>query len=330
MKFKAYVVNENMNNFYGRIEYKELSFLPQGDLLINVKYSSLNYKDALSAIGNRGVTKKYPHIPGIDAAGIVVESGSSDFSKGDKVIVTGYDLGAKTFGGYSEYLRVPSDLVLKLPDNLSLKESMIYGTAGFTAALSVFKIEKITSNKKDDEILVTGASGGVGSLSISVLQKAGFKNITAATGKLDKINFLKTIGAANVIDRRLLHDESKAPLLHGRWGNAVDVVGGETLEYIIKCAKEGAAVASCGLVKSNLLNLTVFPFILRGVSLLGIDSAHCGMEIKKEIWNKLANDWKTESLDLFYEEISMAELNNRIKEILDGKIVGRVLVNIDK
>jgi acrylyl-CoA reductase (NADPH) len=330
MKFKAFVVRENEGKFRRKIEEKKLDFLPQRNLLINVKYSSLNYKDAMSAVGNKGVTKNYPHIPGVDAAGIVVDSKSPDFSKGDEVLVTGFEMGSYSFGGFSEYLRVPAEWVLKLPKNLSLRESMIYGTAGFTAALSIYKIEKITTNYKNDEVLVTGASGGVGSLSIAILKRSGYKNITAATGKLNEINFLKSIGADNVIDRKFLKDESKRLLLHSRWGNAVDVVGGDILENIIRSTKEGGAVASCGLVNSNSLNLSVFPFILRGVSLLGIDSAHCKMEIRKEIWNKLANEWKIESLDELCEEISMDELNDRIDEILKGKIIGRVLINMDK
>jgi putative YhdH/YhfP family quinone oxidoreductase len=330
MNFRAFVVQENEGKFQGSIEKKNLDFLPQKNLLINVKYSSLNYKDALSAVGNKGVTRNYPHIPGVDAAGIVVESKSSDFSEGDEVLVTGFEMGSNSFGGFSEYLRVPADWALKLPNNLSLRESMIYGTAGFTAALSVYKIEKVTSNAKGDEVLVTGASGGVGSLSIAILKRSGYKNITAATGKLNQINFLKKIGADNVIDRKFLKDESKRPLLHSKWGNAVDVVGGDILEYIVRSTKEGGAVASCGLVSSNSLNLSVFPFILRGVSLLGIDSAHCKMEMRKEIWNKMANEWKVESLDMLCKEIAMDELDDKIDEILKGKMIGRVLVNMDK
>ncbi len=328
MKFLAFVAEEIGGKIETRIVEKNADFLPKGDLLISVKYSSLNYKDALSATGHKGVTKRYPHIPGIDAGGIVVKSNSKLFSEGDEVIVTGFELGADVFGGFSEYVSVPSEWVLKLPNGLSLKEAMVYGTAGFTAALSLFRIEKNSLSKKEDEFLVTGATGGVGSMSIAILRQAGYKNITAATGKIDKENFLKQIGANNVINREALISDSVKPLMHEKWGSVIDVVGGNILEQAIKATKTGGAIAICGLISNNSLNLSVYPLILRGVSLLGIDSAHCNMEIRKEVWNRLANDWKVKNLDVMYNEISLNELNDKIKDILNGKVVGRILINI--
>ncbi|MBC2581700.1 YhdH/YhfP family quinone oxidoreductase [Clostridium sp. DJ247] len=281
--FKAMVVNElEYNKFSREILTREISTLPEGDVLINVKYSSLNYKDALSSTGNKGVTKKYPHTPGIDASGIVIESTYKGFNAGDQVIVTGYDLGMNTSGGFGQYIRVPSDWVVKLPQNLSLKESMIYGTAGFTAALSIYKLITSGVSPNDGEILVTGATGGVGSITVSILNKLGYK-VIAATGKPESKDMLLKLGAKDIILREELYDKSGRALLKGKWAGVIDTVGGNLLATAIKSTKYGGSVTCCGNVASHELSISVYPFILRGISVLGVDSVQCPMDLRLKI-----------------------------------------------
>lgn len=325
--FKALMVSEENGKYIRRISERNINDLPQNDVLINVKYSSLNYKDALSAAGNKGVTRKYPHTPGIDAAGIVEESKSDKFRIGDEVLVTGYDLGMNTSGGFAEYIRVPSEWVVKLPKGLSLKESMIYGTAGLTAGLSVYALERCSEEKINGEVLVTGATGGVGSIAVAILSKMGYK-VTASTGKQDKIEFLKKLGAHEVIGREEVDDKSGKALLNRKWQAAVDTVGGNILATVIKQMDYRCSVAACGNVLSPELNTSVFPFILRGVNLLGINSAETPMELRVNIWQKLANEWKLDNLNDIYSECSLEELSDKIDLILKGKIAGRVLVKI--
>ena len=329
-KFDALVAHEENGKFILNIESVKIDDLPAGDVLINVKYSSLNYKDALSASGNKGITRRYPHTPGIDAAGIVVESTKKDFIAGDEVIVTGFDLGMNTPGGYGQFIRVPSDWVIKLPKSLTLKESMIYGTAGFTAALSLHNLEAdgLDHFAKED-ILITGATGGVGSLSIAILSKAGYKKITAVTGKIDKESFLKNIGASRIINRESIDDKSGKALLPIRWAAVIDSVGGNILATAIKSTVYGGSIAACGLTQSPILNTSVYPFILRGVKLLGSDSAHCNINIRKMLWNKLAGEWKPNTLNLIASECSLEELSGKIDLILQGNISGRVVVKLD-
>lgn len=328
--FKAMIVNEvKENKFEINIVNREIKDLPEGNILINVKYSSLNYKDALSSIGNKGVTRNYPHTPGIDAAGVVVESDNDKFKVYDKVIVTGYDLGMNTWGGYGEYIRVPSDWVVKLPENLSLKESMIYGTAGFTAALSVYKLINSGVKPEDGEILVTGATGGVGSTAISILSKLKY-HVIAATGKLNEKEMLISLGAKNIIDRNELDDTSKRALLKGKWAGVVDTVGGNMLSNAIKSTTYGGSVTCCGNVLSGELLTSIYPFILRGISLLGVDSVKCDMETRLKIWDHLASDWKVDTLDKNINEVSLEYLGLKIDQMLEGKHVGRTIVNIER
>ncbi len=328
-KFKAMVVSEHESNTYSRdIADKEISSLPEGDVLINVKYSSLNYKDALSATGNKGVTRKYPHTPGIDAAGVVAESINENFKVGDYVLVTGYDLGMNTSGGFGQYIRVPAEWVVKLPENLSLKESMIYGTAGFTAALSVYKLIASGINPSDGEILVTGATGGVGSIAVSILSKLGY-NVIAATGKPEAKEMLLETGAKDIILREELEDKSGRTLLKGRWAGVIDTVGGNILATALKSTKYGGSVTSCGNVASPELSTTVFPFILRGVSLLGVDSVQCPRELRLKLWNLLSKEWKPDNLTLNHKEVSLKDLDSKIQMILEGIIIGRTIVNLD-
>lgn len=326
-KFKAMIVKEIDGIFIREIGEKSIDELPAGDILIRVKYSSLNYKDALSATGNKGVTRKYPHTPGIDAAGVVEESSVKDFQIGDEVVVTGFDLGMNISGGFGEYIRVPKDWVVKLPNGLTIKESMIFGTAGFTAGLSLEKLEANGLRKSMGEILVTGATGGVGSLAVAILAKTGF-DVAAATGKTDKEHFLKSLGAKTILKREEVDNTSSKILLDTKWSGVIDTVGGNILAAAIKSTKYNCGVAACGLTQSPILSTTVYPFILRGVSLFGIDSAHCDMNLRLKIWNKLAHDWKPDKLDLIYQECSLEELNDKIDLILLGKITGRILVTL--
>lgn len=326
-RFKAFVVNEENGKFIQRIVDRNLAELPSGDVLINVKYSSLNYKDALSASGNKGVTRKYPHTPGIDAAGLVVETSSRQFKVGDEVLVTGYDLGMNTSGGFAEYIRVPTEWIVKLPQGLTLEESMIYGTAGFTAGLSLYRLIQCSKDEIKGEVLVTGATGGVGSLAVAILSKLGYK-VSASTGKRDKIEFLKNLGANEVIGREEVDDKSGKALLNRKWKAAVDTVGGNVLATVIKQMDYRCSVAACGNVLSPELNTSVFPFILRGVNLLGINSAETPMDLRLKIWGKLANEWKLGCLNEIYTECSLEQLSEKIDLILQGQITGRVIVKL--
>jgi putative YhdH/YhfP family quinone oxidoreductase len=289
-QFKAMIVEEHEGKkFTRRIGRRALSDLPVGPLLIRVRYSSLNFKDALSATGNPGVTRKFPHTPGIDAAGEVVEDASGTFQPGDQVVVTGWDLGMNTAGGYGEYIRIPAEWALALPTGLALRDSMILGTAGFTAGLCVDALaERVAPGVGD--ILVTGATGGVGSVAVAVLARAGYR-VVAVTGKADQAEFLKGLGASDVISRDALMENANRPMMKERWAGAVDVVGGEMLAAVLKSTCYGGTVTCCGLVGSPELPINVFPFILRGVSLLGIDSVHYPMAARPAVWNKLAKPW---------------------------------------
>ena len=324
--FKAFVVEEKEGKFSGKVQTKTIEDLPPGDLLIKVAYSSLNYKDALSASGNKGVTRKYPHTPGIDAAGIVAESKNAAFKVNDKVIVTSYDLGMNTDGGFGEYIRVPSEWAIKLPEDLSMKEAMIYGTAGLTAGMSVLRLTELVK-PEDGAIVVSGATGGVGSLSVAILSKLGY-TVTAITGKESEKEFLLNLGAKEIILRNEFEQQDKRPLLMSKFAGAIDTVGGAILENIIKSTKAMGVVTCCGNAASPQLNLTVFPFILRGVSLIGIDSQNYPMTLREKVWNKLAKEWKPAQLMNTYDEITLEELPEKTDLMLQGKLKGRTIVKI--
>jgi acrylyl-CoA reductase (NADPH) len=326
--FKAMVVTERENNqFIREIKDRTLDDLPKGDVLVKVKYSSLNYKDVLSATGNRGVTKKYPHTPGIDAAGIVAESQNKAFSVGDDVIVTSYDLGMNTSGGFAQYIRVPADWVVKMPEGLSPRESMIFGTAGFTAALSVYRLVDYGITPDMGRVLVSGATGGVGSIAVSILAKAGYE-VVAVNGIIDEKDFLIKIGAKEVISIEAAADSSGKPLLKGIWAGGIDTIGGEILATMIKSTQLGGGVTCCGNVGSHDLPLNVYPFILRGVTLMGIDSEKCPMPLRLKVWEKIASDWKLERLELLTTEVSLDELSERIDFILQRKHKGRTIIKL--
>ena len=326
--FKAMVVTEVENDrFVRNIEDRHLDDLPKGDVLVNVEYSSLNYKDVLSAIGNRGVTKNYPHTPGIDAAGRVVESLSKDFKAGDAVIVTSYDLGMNTSGGFGQYIRVPAEWVVKMPEDLSARESMIFGTAGFTAALSVFRLVDYGITPDMGRVVVSGATGGVGSIAVSILSKAGYE-VTAVNGVVDEKDFLFKICAKEVISIEEAIDSSGRPMLKGLWAGGIDTVGGEMLATTIKSTKDDGAVTCCGNVGSHDLPLNVYPFILRGVTLMGIDSQNCPMPMRLKVWNKIADEWKLDHLELLTTEVPLEGLDQRIDLILQRKHKGRTIVKL--
>ena len=329
INFKAMVVTEIAEKqFIREIKQRQIDDLPDGDVLINVKYSSLNYKDALSASGNKGVTKKYPHTPGIDAAGVVIESSSPDFKAGEEVLVTGYDLGMNTSGGYAEYIRVPANWVVKLPENLTLRESMVYGTAGFTAALSCFKLINSGVTPDKGPVLVTGATGGVGSIATSILAKSGYE-VVAVNGIVDEAGYLLELGAKEVISISDADDQSGRPLLKPRWAGAIDTVAGNLLSTAIKTTQYGGAVTCCGNVGSAELHSSIFPFIINGITLLGIDSVNCPVDMRMQVWNKVASDWKLEHLDKITTELpSLEALDDRIALILEGKSRGRAIVKI--
>jgi putative YhdH/YhfP family quinone oxidoreductase len=328
--FKAMVVSETADKkFIREVTQRNLEDLPAGELLIEVKYSSLNYKDALSASGNKGVTRKYPHTPGIDAAGTVVDCTNRSFVVGDQVVVTGFDLGMNTSGGFGQYISVPSGWAVKLPQGLSPKESMCYGTAGFTAALCVTRLLAGGLTKEQGEVLVTGATGGVGSIAIGVLGKLGF-DVVAATGKTGEKDFLTRLGAKTIISREEANDTSGRPLQKPRWAGVVDTVGGNILATALKTAKYGGLVAACGNAMSADLAVSVYPFILRGVSLLGVDSVEVPISTRLRTWQKLAQEWKVDFSGDLISECSLEELSPKIDQILQGAVRGRVVVDLSR
>jgi putative YhdH/YhfP family quinone oxidoreductase len=330
MPFKALWITEtDKGSFERRVVERNIDDLPPGEVVIHVHYSSLNYKDALSATGNKGITRQFPHTPGIDAAGVVEISRNELFAVGDEVIVTGYDLGMNTCGGFGQYIRVPASWVVKKPASLTLKECMIIGTAGFTAGCAVYKMELMRLLPDAGPIVVTGSTGGVGSLAVSILSKAGYE-VIAVTGKSNAWEYLQHLGASRMEDRSFVNDTSKKALLKPTWAGAVDTVGGNILATLLKGCKPEGCVVSTGLVDSPKLDTTVYPFILNGINLLGIGSAETPMPVRLAIWEKLSHDWNLkDKLPAIGKEVTLEELNNTyIDAILNGKIMGRIVVNL--
>lgn len=328
-RFRALMASETADKrVVCDVQERSIDELPAGDVLVRVHYSSLNYKDALSANGNRGVTKRYPHQPGIDAAGVVEESASPAFRPGDKIICTGFDLGMNTAGGFGEYIRVPADWLVALPANLSLRESMMYGTAGITAALCVNRLVELNVTPPSGDIVVTGATGGVGSIAVALLARLGYR-VVASTGKSKEQTLLKELGAAEVISREEVDDKSGKPLLSPRWAGAVDTVGGNTLSTVLRALKPHGVATCCGLVASAELYTTVLPFILRSVTLAGLDSVTTfPMDLRRVLWSRLAGDWKPAMLDRLARDVRIDQLKPEIERILRGEQVGRVVVDL--
>lgn len=324
--YLALVAEESDGEFRQIVKELSADDLPDHDVLVRVHYSSLNYKDALSASGNRGITKNYPHTPGVDAAGIVENSCDSRFNPGDKVIVTSYDLGMNTPGGFGEYIRVPGDWIVPLPDGLSLKESMMIGTSGLTAAIGLEKIISQRIQANEGSVLVTGATGGVGSFAVALLSHLDFK-VIAVTGKPDQKEWLLNIGAADVISRKDVTAVPGKPLLSSRWVAAIDTVGGTMLDAVIRQTAHNGVVTCCGNILGHQLETSIYPFILRGVSLMGIDSGIALMGDRKRIWNRLAAEWKLPALNALTTTCTPQELPGEIHKMLNGKQTGKKVVS---
>ena len=325
--FRAFRVDKTEDRRYPRsVVERDVDALPEGDLLIDVAYSSLNYKDALSATGNPGVTRNFPHTPGIDAAGTILESGSEDLPRGTEVIVIGFDLGMNTPGGFGQRIRVPAGWAVPMPEGLDPRSSMILGTAGFTAALCIDKLESAGMTADAGPVLVTGSTGGVGSVAVKLLAKLGYE-VHAGTGKADRHDYLHGLGANAIISREDLLAGAERPLGRETWGGVVDTVGGQILVNAVKSLRYGASAAACGLVASPDIPATVFPFILRHVNLLGIDSVELPVADKARIWEKLAGSWKLDGLEQLVEPLTLDTLSHAIDRILAGDMVGRGLVD---
>tara|TARA_B100000989_G_scaffold101535_1_gene74182 strand:+ start:2337 stop:3320 length:984 start_codon:yes stop_codon:yes gene_type:complete len=323
MDYKAYLVEENEGSFSGSIQNIPKPPLDLGKVIIKVNYSSLNYKDALAATGVRGIAKSYPFVPGIDLAGEILESSSSEFDIGDKVLATGYKIGMSEFGGFGEIVHLPLEWILKMPTNLTFEKAMSYGTAGITAAACVKKIVDASIEKKLP-ILVSGSTGGVGSVAVGVLSLLGYE-VHAITSKVDEEKFLLKMGASKVLLKKDFMKEPTKPLDKGLYGGAVDVVGGDMLAKIISMISNHGVVSCCGNVGGAMFSSSVFPFILRGVQLSGIDSAESSLSLKKELWNLLANDWSI-NLQNQTRVIKIDAIDDEITRILNGDQIGRVVI----
>ena len=325
--FKALVVNKD-EHFTVKVSDLTLADLPDGDVLVKVDYSSINYKDSLATIPNGNIVKNYPFVPGIDLAGVVVSSSNPRFKEGDEVIATSYEIGVSHFGGYSEYARIPAEWIVPLPKGLTLKEAMIIGTAGFTAALSVVRLEENSVSPEKGKVLVTGATGGVGSFAVSILSTLGYQ-VEASTGKESEQVYLKKLGATSIVSRDEVFNGEVKALGKQKWAAAVDSVGGEPLASLLSQIHYGGSVAVSGLTAGTKLPTTVFPFILRGVNLLGVDSVYCPMDTRLKVWERLATDFKPADLNKFIQqEVTLQQLPEVLPILLKGQARGRILVKL--
>lgn len=325
--FRALVADRIDNHSSLEIRTLSMNDLPDSDVLIQVSYSSVNFKDGLATNPNEKIVASYPMVLGIDLAGTVVSSKDERYKQGDQVIVTGYDLGVSHYGGYAEYACVPGDWIVPLPEHLTLKEAMIIGTAGFTAALSIHRLEQNGMEPSKGKVLVTGASGGVGSLAVAMLAKLGYQ-VIASTGKHSEHHFLNQIGAQEIITREDIDSEHIKPLDRQTWAYAIDPVGGKTLAAITSKLIYGGSVAVSGLTGGSEVPTTVYPFILRGVSILGIDSVKCPMDVRTEIWRRIATDMRSDCLhSIGTQEIILDQLPHVLSEILQSKVRGRIIVS---
>ena len=329
--FKAIVVNQDGENFTREVKSINKDFLKHGDVLVKVDYSTLNYKDALILKNGARLVKEFPHIPGIDFSGKVVESQNSNFKEGDEIILTGWRVGEIYFGGYSQYAKVKGEFLVKKPKNLTTKQSMMLGTAGLTALQSAFAIkarEELLLGEKVENVIVTGASGGVGSIAVMVLNKLGY-NVTAVTSKEANSDYLKSLGAKNIIKTSDLDKEAR-PLDKGLYDGAVDTVGGNILANVLSHIKESGIVAACGNAMNIKLNTTVMPFIIRGVKLWGINSVNPSIKRREFIWNEAANLIDFDILNKSIKEINLEELLDVYSKMLKGQTIGRYIVNVNK
>jgi alcohol dehydrogenase len=327
-EFKAFWVEKDEQGVRHEVVTRRTDELPEDEILVEVLYSSVNYKDAMSATGMPGVTREYPHQPGIDAAGIIRESTDPNLPLGEEVIVIGFDLGMNTPGGFGQFIRVPSDWVVPLPAGLSLRESMILGTAGLTAALCMEKLEWMNAQPQDGPVLVTGATGGVGSVAVSLLASLGFE-VVAMTGKEAQHDYLKALGASEIVSREALGEVSARPMLKPAFAHAIDTVGGDILTNVVKSLQPQGSVAICGLVASANFDVSVLPFILRGVNVLGVDSVELPLEDKARNWQRLAEEWRLPTLEQMTLEIGLEEISETVDSLMSGSVVGRTLVKLN-
>ncbi|ARI78396.1 acrylyl-CoA reductase family protein [Halobacillus mangrovi] len=326
--FQAFKITKSEDSITSNIETLSQKDLPSSDVLIRVHYSSVNYKDGMVSQLNNALVKEYPIVPGIDLAGEVVSSRDPRFKEGDRVIATSYEIGVSHYGGYSEYASVPADWIVPLPDGLTLEQSMILGTAGFTAALSLHKLEQHGLKPEDGPVLVTGATGGVGSMAVALLDKRGY-TIEASTGSPEHKAYLKELGANKVISREDVYDSELKPLSSQKWAAAIDPVGGGQLASILGKLQYNGAAAVSGLTGGTKIPTQVYPFILRGISLIGIDSVYCPMETRKKVWHRLANDLKIkDALDQMKMTITLQEIPDTLEQILAGETRGRTIVQL--
>jgi acrylyl-CoA reductase (NADPH) len=326
--FRAFVVNKTGEGFTAGLKELTLADLPPGEVLVKVAYSGVNYKDGLASIPEGRVVRNYPFVPGIDLSGIVVESSDSRFKPGDEVLATSYELGVSHYGGYSEYARVKADWVVPLPAGLTLKEAMALGTAGFTAALAIHQLEKNGLQPQNGPVLVTGATGGVGSIAVSILSALGY-TVAASTGKSSQHHYLQELGASEILSREETSAESNRPLEKEHWAGSLDSVGGSTLAYLIRTTRYAGSIASYGNTGGPNFSTTVFPFILRAVNLLGIESVNCPMELRRQLWHRLASDFKPgHLLDMIGHEAPLEELPQALDTILKGRTRGRAIIKV--
>jgi len=330
-QFKALILNQEGENFSREIKSIERSFLKEGDVTVKVQYSGLNYKDALILKNGARLVKEFPHIPGIDFSGIVEESNHKNFKSGDEIILTGWRVGEIYFGGYSQYAKVNGDFLVKKPKNLDLRQSMILGTAGLTALMCSFTTkatrEELLLGEKVENVIVSGASGGVGSMAVMMLSKLGC-NVTAVTGKDSNIDYLKSIGAKSVINTNEMTKDAR-PLDKGLWDGAVDTVGGIVLENMLAQTRDGGIVSACGNAADIKLNTTVMPFIIRGVKLWGINSVTASIKRRQFLWNEAAKLLDFDILEKSIKEIKLDEVINIFPKMLKGETSGRYLINLE-
>ena len=330
-QFKALILNQEGENFSREVKSIDKSFLKHGDVTVKVDYSDLNFKDGMILKNGGRLVKEFPHIPGIDFSGKVIESENSKFKEGDEVILTGFRVGEIFFGGYSQIAKVNADFLVKKPDSLTTKQAMILGTAGFTSLMSAFAIqarESILLGEKVNDVLVTGATGGVGSVAIMALTKMGY-NVSAVTGKDSKSDYLKSLGAKNIINRAEF-DKDPRPIDKGLWDGVVDTVGGKILANAIAQTKSNGIIAVCGNANSNELNTNLLPFMLRGIKVWGMDSANCSIKRRGFIWGEAKNLIDFDLLEKSVLTVSLEELIETYPKILKGEISGRVLVDLNK
>ncbi|MDZ4850340.1 MAG: MDR family oxidoreductase [Pirellulaceae bacterium] len=327
--FRAIILNKDNNQVVPSIQDLPRDSLPEGDVLVKVAYSSLNYKDGLAVSGSFGVVRSYPMIPGVDLAGTVEESSSPDYQPGDQVVMTGCGAGDFHWGGYAQLARLKAEWLVPLPSGITCQQAMGVGTAGFTAMLSVMTLEKHGLKLNPREILVTGAAGGVGSVAVAILSKLGYR-VVASTGRAETYDYLRALGAYDIIDRSALSEPSKKPLDSERWGGAIDSVGGQTLASVLRQLVYGASVTACGLVGGVEIPTTVLPFILRGVSLLGIDAVQSKPETRRAVWSRIARDLPMSLIDSMSQVATLEDVILLTPKILQGQVRGRTVIDVNR